>query len=101
MLKLFKKEVWLKFLHFQEVVKESGDALNVAISPYTVWSLLSIIAEGARENTARQLENTLKIPQDKTALRKNFQNFSNTVLVIAKDSLCLAEFIIFIVSDQI
>ncbi|XP_018569245.1 serine protease inhibitor 77Ba [Anoplophora glabripennis] len=64
----------------EETINLAGDSLNVAISPYTVWSLMNILAEGSRNNTARQLENALRIPQDKTALRKNFQNFTNTLL---------------------
>lgn len=35
---------------------------NIAISPYTVWSLLAIATEGARGNTLRQLEQSLNIP---------------------------------------
>ncbi|KAJ8938873.1 hypothetical protein NQ318_008023 [Aromia moschata] len=57
-----------------------GDSLNVAISPYTVWSLMTILNEGVMDNTARQLENALGIPMDKTPVRSSFQNLSNTLL---------------------
>ncbi|KAJ8923864.1 hypothetical protein NQ315_010446 [Exocentrus adspersus] len=66
-----------------ETVNQAGDSINIALSTYTVWYLMSILAEGSRDNTARQLENTLKIPQDKSPLRINFQNFSDTLLTRA------------------
>ncbi|KRT79825.1 hypothetical protein AMK59_7058 [Oryctes borbonicus] len=55
--------------------RQIGDTINIALSPYTIWSLLNIIREGALENTAVELENTLGIPsnQDKDLFRRNFQ----------------------------
>lgn len=50
----------------------------MAISPYNVWTLLSIINEGAKENTAAQLEHVLGIPSDenKKMFLLQFQNMS-------------------------
>ncbi|KAJ3639295.1 hypothetical protein Zmor_002660 [Zophobas morio] len=66
--------------------RENGSPRNLALSPYTVWTLLSIIDEGAKDNTAKQLETVLRIPDasGKSAFRNNFRNLSN--IVSAKDS---------------
>lgn len=63
----------LKFL--AKTSRQIGDTINIALSPYTIWSLLNIIREGALENTAVELENVLGIPsnQDKDLFRRNFQ----------------------------
>ncbi|XP_060515822.1 serine protease inhibitor 77Ba [Cylas formicarius] len=55
---------------------EAGDDLNIALSPYTVWTLLTIVSEGALENTARQLDAVLRLPSNKNAIRSSFQNLS-------------------------
>ncbi|KAK9889243.1 hypothetical protein WA026_004520 [Henosepilachna vigintioctopunctata] len=54
--------------------EEAGNDMNLALSPYTVWSLLSIIAEGSRGNTARELEISLNIPSEKTQFRKEYKS---------------------------
>ncbi|KAF2882755.1 hypothetical protein ILUMI_23419 [Ignelater luminosus] len=61
---------------------QCGDKLNLAISPYTVWSLMTIIAEGARGNTARQLEDVLKIPsnENKDLFRHNYKSLTKYLL---------------------
>ncbi|KAF5304509.1 hypothetical protein FQR65_LT07936 [Abscondita terminalis] len=53
-----------------------GSSNNLAISPYTVWSLLSIIAEGANGNTASQLEQVLMLPRNKDLFRRNYKSFT-------------------------
>ncbi|XP_019867498.1 serine protease inhibitor 77Ba [Aethina tumida] len=40
---------------------EAGDNLNVALSPFTIWTLLTIISEGAEANSLKQLVNVLKL----------------------------------------
>lgn len=57
---------------------EAGD-LNIALSPYTVWTLLSIISEGARGNTAKELNYGLNIPSDKTQFRNDFKALSSVL----------------------
>lgn len=64
----------------RETANQAGDSLNVALSTYTVWTLMTIISEGSMDNTARQLESTLRIPQNKASLRASFQNYSKTLL---------------------
>ncbi|XP_018320664.1 serine protease inhibitor 77Ba isoform X2 [Agrilus planipennis] len=52
-----------------------GENFNIALAPYPVWSLLTILAEGARDETERQLEETLSIPsgKDRAQFRKSFK----------------------------
>ncbi|KAJ8982811.1 hypothetical protein NQ317_010432 [Molorchus minor] len=40
---------------------------------------MTILAEGSLDNTARQLESTLKLPQNKAMLRSSFQNYSDII----------------------
>lgn len=65
-----------------ETSDQAGDALNLAISPYTIWSLLSIIAEGARENTLRQIEDVLQLPfsDNKDLFRRSYKSFTKYLL---------------------
>ncbi|KAL3289595.1 hypothetical protein HHI36_023008 [Cryptolaemus montrouzieri] len=64
----------------QVTANEAGDKMNLALSPYTVWSLLSIITEGARENTASELEAALEIPKDKSKFREEYGVLRKTLL---------------------
>lgn len=59
-----------------ETNDQVGDGLNLALSPYTVWSLLTIIAEGANGNTAKQLEQALGIPGNKEPFRRTYKSFT-------------------------
>ncbi|EFA11609.1 serine protease inhibitor 77Ba [Tribolium castaneum] len=58
--------------------KEPRSPRNLALSPYTVWTLLSIIDEGAKDKTAKQMESVLRIPSfpDKAMFRNSFKNLS-------------------------
>lgn len=69
-----------------ETAEAAGDSLNLAISPYTVWSLLSIIDEGAQDNTARQLEDVLKIPPNtnKDTFRRSYKSLMKYLLESAE-----------------
>lgn len=57
---------------------------NVALSPYTVWTLLTIIHEGAQGETARQLETVLNLPSriSKEMFRKNYKSYYKYLTVI-------------------
>lgn len=59
---------------------EAGESLNIAFSPFTVWNLLAIIEEGARGNTAKQLETSLQIPNDRNVVRNNYRSLRNSLL---------------------
>ncbi|XP_045481237.1 serine protease inhibitor 77Ba-like [Harmonia axyridis] len=63
----------------QFTADEAGDDMNLALSPYTVWSLLSIIAEGARGNTSKELENVLQISNEKNEFRNEFKQLKGTL----------------------
>ncbi|CAG9855384.1 unnamed protein product [Phyllotreta striolata] len=60
-----------------ETVNQGGDGLNIALSTYSVWTLMATLVEGARDNTLRQLQNTLRLPpNNKVLVRYNFQNLT-------------------------
>ncbi|XP_044765721.1 serine protease inhibitor 77Ba-like [Coccinella septempunctata] len=63
----------------QATADEAGEEMNLALSPYTVWSLLSIISEGARGNTLKELETVLNIPYDKTEFRNEYKQLRGTL----------------------
>ncbi|XP_017777866.1 PREDICTED: antichymotrypsin-2-like isoform X2 [Nicrophorus vespilloides] len=61
-----------------QTAEAAGDNLNIALSPFTIWTLLTIISEGANKNTLRELENSLGIPAaDKSVFRNNFRALSS------------------------
>ncbi|KAB0801412.1 hypothetical protein PPYR_05766 [Photinus pyralis] len=68
-----------------ETNDQVGDGLNLALSPYTVWSLLTVIAEGANGNTAKELEQSLGIPPNKEPFRRNYKSFSKYLQQKSKD----------------
>ncbi|GJQ67997.1 SRPN8 [Trypoxylus dichotomus] len=59
--------------------QQIGDSENLALSPYTIWSLLNIIREGAQGNTAVELEKALSIPvnQERSQFRRSYQALGN------------------------
>ncbi|KAK5639320.1 hypothetical protein RI129_011812 [Pyrocoelia pectoralis] len=59
-----------------ETSDQVGDGLNLALSPYTIWSLLAIITEGANGATAQQLEQVLGLPSNKEPFRRNYKSFT-------------------------
>ncbi|KAF5276667.1 hypothetical protein FQA39_LY06471 [Lamprigera yunnana] len=63
-----------------ETTDKVGGSNNLAISPYTVWSLLAIIAEGANGNTARELEQVLGIPPNKEPFKRNYKSLTKYLL---------------------
>ncbi|RZB41080.1 leukocyte elastase inhibitor-like, partial [Asbolus verrucosus] len=71
----------------KETSTEPNSPPNLIISPYPIWTLLSIIDEGARGNTATQLENVLRIPgsPNKNNFRYDFTNMSNILAIKDQD----------------
>lgn len=60
-----------------ETINQGGDVLNVALSTYSIWTLMAALLEGSRDNTLRQLESTLRLPSNnKVLIRYNYQNLS-------------------------
>lgn len=43
------------------------------ISPFSVWSLLTVMAEGSKANTLAQIQNSLGIPADVNKIRLAYQ----------------------------
>lgn len=55
--------------------------MNIILGPYTVWSLLAILSEGARGNTAAQLNSVLQIPANKDSFRRSFRSLKTLLTV--------------------
>ncbi|XP_022914930.1 serine protease inhibitor 77Ba-like [Onthophagus taurus] len=63
-----------------ETCKGIGESRNLALSPQTIWSLMAIVTEGARNNTAKELEYALGIPAsefEKDRFRKLYRRMSD------------------------
>lgn len=71
----------LIYLNFQATADEAGDSLNVALSPFTVWTLLSVIAEGARGSTLKQIDTALGLPMHDEKLRRSIQKLTRNISV--------------------
>ncbi|KAK9708948.1 Serpin (serine protease inhibitor) [Popillia japonica] len=57
-----------------------SENINLAISPYTVWTAMSIVNEGAMRNTAAQLENVLYIPPNNGTDRQAFRKLQQRMV---------------------
>lgn len=55
--------------------------VNLIISPFTVWSLLVMLAEGADGNTYKQLETVLHLPPESTYIRSAYKEFQRVLNV--------------------
>ncbi|GJQ82831.1 SRPN8 [Trypoxylus dichotomus] len=71
-------EFGLKFL--AETSSKLPEGTNLAISPYTVWTAMSIVNEGSRGNTAAQLERTLSIPAGNSTDRQAFRKLQQNII---------------------
>lgn len=60
---------------------EAHGSVNLALSPFTIWSLLAIIAEGARQNTAREMDGVLG-SSDKEPFRRSFLALKNNLRAV-------------------
>lgn len=47
------------------------------MSPASVWALLTLLAEGATNNTFTELQQTLRLPADLNILRQEFSQYQN------------------------
>ncbi|XP_031636188.1 uncharacterized protein LOC116349073 [Contarinia nasturtii] len=54
---------------------------NFVIAPFSVWSLMLLIAEGATATSFNQLQATLRMPNDMNTLRTAYKNFQRLLLV--------------------
>lgn len=60
---------------------KAADSVNLALSPYTVWTLLTVLSEGAQGNTEKELENVLYLTNDKKPVREGYMNLTNGLTV--------------------
>lgn len=56
------------------------ESFNIALSPYTIWTLMAIVAEGADGNTLKQLQNTLTLPESMADFRYNYKQLALNLL---------------------
>ncbi len=90
------QEFFFPDIEREEVEEENGDLIlgnnkfafdlyqkldhskNIFFSPYSIFSALSIVYEGADGETAKEIKNTLYLPE-KSVLRKSFKAVYNTI----------------------
>lgn len=49
------------------------------ISPFSIWSLLVLIAEGANGNTLEEIRKALRIQSDITSVREGYKLIQNAL----------------------
>lgn len=54
---------------------------NFLISPFSIWSLLVLIAEGATDQSLKQLRTVLRLPNDLSLLRTPYRSFQHLLYV--------------------
>ncbi|CAG9759830.1 unnamed protein product [Ceutorhynchus assimilis] len=69
-----------------DVNKEGGGNVNIALSPLTIWTLLTIASEGAQETTADQIDRVLQQPPNKSVVRKAYNNLISQFKVKSKEA---------------
>lgn len=55
------------------------EATDFIISPFSVWSLLMLTAEGALGNTYLQLQDVLGLPNDLTYIREGYRHIQKSL----------------------
>lgn len=60
---------------------EAGKYMNVAISPFSVWAVLSLLREGSAGRTNAQLQKALHLHENDKAIRAAFRTLNNAVHV--------------------
>lgn len=55
--------------------------VNFLISPFSIWSMLILVAEGASQESFAQLARALNLPEDMNHLRPPFQNLERLLFV--------------------
>ena len=63
------------FAFYDEIIKDEES--NVFYSPYSVFTALSMVYEGSRENTAFQMKDILNIPQNDLVTESSFGRLYN------------------------
>jgi serpin B len=65
------------FDFYKKLTEDPNNAGNVFYSPYSVFTALAMTYEGARNNTAAQMENVLHIEQDNDSFHEYMQSLYN------------------------
>jgi serine protease inhibitor len=60
---------------------EAGKFMNVAISPFSVWTVLTLLREGSAGKTNSQLQRALHLLENNKAIRAAFRKLNNAVHV--------------------
>lgn len=59
----------------------AGVNYNFIVSPFSIWSLLILTAEGAEGNTYTQLQQVLRLPEDLSYLRMAYKHIQKSLNV--------------------
>lgn len=72
-------------LEFLKLLSRAVTSVNYdfIVSPFSIWSLLVLQAEGAAGNTYNQLQKVLRLPEDLTYLRMAYKHIQKTLAVNA------------------
>lgn len=62
-------------------VATAGANYNFIVSPFSIWSLLILTAEGADGNTYTQLQQVLRLPEDLSYLRMAYKHIQKSLNV--------------------
>lgn len=70
-------------LEFFKLLSKAVTAFNYdfIVSPFSIWSLLILQAEGADGNTLKQLQQVLRLPEDLTYLRMSYRQIDKSLNV--------------------
>jgi len=60
---------------------EAGKYMNVAISPFSVWAVLTLLREGSAGKTNFQLQKALHLHENDKAIRAAFRKLNDVVHV--------------------
>jgi serine protease inhibitor len=60
---------------------EAGKFMNVAISPFSVWTVLALIREGSGGKTSSQLQKALHLHESNRAIRAAYRKLNHVVHV--------------------
>lgn len=61
--------------------------MNVAISPFSVWTVLALLREGSGGKTNTQLQKALHLHENNKAIRAAFRKLNHIVHVSALNDL--------------
>lgn len=65
----------------QTTSMEAGKFMNVAISPFSVWTVLALIREGSSGKTSSQLQKALHLHESDNAIRAAYRELNHVVHV--------------------